>query len=167
MSAQKQPRAWTKALAKRQNHRIGAWILWSGRKRNLTRAKTSKPSERLSERSSSAIVPKARFLLTARITSSRTMKLKIQRTKHKRCAPSVGRSSNCTACALQVTGLESCQCRKAGIQRNHIACALPVRCRFKELMYQTKCPVYQIKHGQLSDYLIEQLKNPSVKMRLA
>ncbi len=69
--------------------------------------------------------------------------------------------------AKQVTGLESCQCRKARIQRNHIACALLVWCRFKELMYETKRTVYQIKHGQLSDYLIAQLKNPSVKMRLA
>ena len=69
--------------------------------------------------------------------------------------------------AKQVTGLESCQCRKQRIQRNHIACALLVWCRFKELMYQTKRTVYQIKFGQLSDYLIEQLKNPSVKMRLA
>ena len=69
--------------------------------------------------------------------------------------------------AKQVTGLESCQCRKARIQRNHIACALLVWCRFKELMYQTKRTVYQIKFGQLSDYLIQQLKNPSVKMRLA
>lgn len=67
----------------------------------------------------------------------------------------------------QATGLESCQCRKQRIQRNHIACALPVWCRFKELMYETKRTVYQIKFGQLSDYLIEQLKNPSVKMRLA
>lgn len=67
----------------------------------------------------------------------------------------------------QVTGLESCQCRKQRIQRNHIACALLVWCRFKELMYETKRTVDQIKNGQLSDYLIEQLKNPSVKMRLA
>lgn len=67
----------------------------------------------------------------------------------------------------QVTGLESCQCRKQRIQRNHIACALLVWCRFKELMYETKRTVYEIKFGQLSDYLIQQLKNPSVKMRLA
>ena len=69
--------------------------------------------------------------------------------------------------AKQVTGLETCQCRKARIQRNHIACALLVWCRFKELMYETKRTVYQIKFGQLSDYLIQQLKNPSVEMRLA
>jgi hypothetical protein len=67
----------------------------------------------------------------------------------------------------QVTGLESCQCRKQRIQRNHIACALLVWCRFKELMYETGKTVYQLKFGQLSDYLIQQLKNPSVKMQLA
>ncbi len=67
----------------------------------------------------------------------------------------------------QTTGLERNQCRKQRIRRNHIACALLVWCRFKELMYETKRTVYQIKFGRLSDYLIQQLKNPSVKMRLA
>jgi hypothetical protein len=67
----------------------------------------------------------------------------------------------------QTTGLERCQCRKARIQRNHIACAMLVWCRFKELAYKTGRTVYQIKFGQLSDYLIEQLKSPSVKMALA
>jgi DDE family transposase len=67
----------------------------------------------------------------------------------------------------QVTGLERCQCRKARIQRNHIACAMLVWCRFKELAYETGKTVYQIKFGQLSDYLIGQLKSPSVKMALA
>jgi hypothetical protein len=67
----------------------------------------------------------------------------------------------------QVTGLERCQCRVARIQRNHIACALLVWCRFKELAYKTGGTVYQIKFDQLSDYLIQQLKSPSVKMALA
>ena len=69
--------------------------------------------------------------------------------------------------AKQVTGLESCQCRKQRIQRNHIACAMLVWCRFKELMYETQQTVYQIKRGQWSDYLRQQLKNPSVVMHLA
>lgn len=69
--------------------------------------------------------------------------------------------------AKQTTGLERSQCRKQRIQRNHIACAFLVWCRFKELMYETGKTVYQIKFGQLSDYLIQQLKSPSVKMRLA
>ena len=33
--------------------------------------------------------------------------------------------------AKQTTGLESCQCRKARIQRNHIACAFLVWARLK------------------------------------
>ncbi len=69
--------------------------------------------------------------------------------------------------AKQITGLESCQCRKARIQRNHIACSLLVWLRLKELAYQSKRTVYQIKYGQLSEYLIQQLKSPSVKMALA
>lgn len=69
--------------------------------------------------------------------------------------------------AKQITGLESCQCRKARIQRNHIACALLVWLRLKELAYETKRTVYQIKYGQLSEYLIQQLKSPMVKMILA
>ena len=67
----------------------------------------------------------------------------------------------------QTTGLERCQCRKGRIQRNHIACALLVWCRFKELAYKTGRTVYQIKFGQLKDYLIQQLKSPSVKMAFA
>ena len=67
----------------------------------------------------------------------------------------------------QVTGLEGCQCRTSRIQRNLMACAMLVWCRFKELAYETGRTVYQIKFGQLSNYLIEQLKSPSVKMALA
>ncbi len=67
----------------------------------------------------------------------------------------------------QVTGMERCQCRIARIQRNHMACAMLVWCRFKELAYETGRTVYQIKFGQLSEYLIQQLKSPSVKMALA
>ena len=69
--------------------------------------------------------------------------------------------------AKQITGLERCQCRKSRIQRNHIACALLVWCRFKELAYETGRTVYQIKFGQLSEYLIQQLKSPSVRMAFA
>ena len=67
----------------------------------------------------------------------------------------------------QVTGLERCQCRKARIQRNHIGCAFLVWVRLNELAAQTGRTVYQLKHGLLDDYLIHQLKNPSLKMRFA
>ncbi len=69
--------------------------------------------------------------------------------------------------AKQLTGLEDCQCRKARIQRNHIACSLLVWVRLKSLAYQTQQTVYHIKHGLLHDYLVHQLKYPSVKMVLA
>jgi len=69
--------------------------------------------------------------------------------------------------AKQLTGLEDCQCRKARIQRNHIACALLVWCRLKALAYQTGQTVYQLKYGLLHDYLVAQLKNPSIMMVLA
>jgi hypothetical protein len=67
----------------------------------------------------------------------------------------------------QLTGVEACQCRKARIQRNHIACALLVWTRLKALANQGSRTIYQVKHGMLSDYLIEQLKHPSVQMSLA
>lgn len=67
----------------------------------------------------------------------------------------------------QLTGLEACQCRKARIQRNHIGCAMLVWSQLKMIAYQSCQTVYQIKHGLLSDYLIQQLKNPSVVMTLA
>ena len=67
----------------------------------------------------------------------------------------------------QVTGLERCQCRQARIQRHHIGCALLVWVRLKALAAQTGRTVYQLKHGLLDDYLIQQLRNPSLRMVLA
>jgi hypothetical protein len=67
----------------------------------------------------------------------------------------------------QVTGLERCQCRKARMQRNHIGCALLVWVRLKELAAQPGRTVYQLKHGLLDDDLIQQLRNPSLRMVLA
>ncbi|MBD2196459.1 MULTISPECIES: IS701 family transposase [Calothrix] len=66
----------------------------------------------------------------------------------------------------QLTGIESCQCRKARLQRNHIACAMLVWVRLKNLAYKTGQTVYQIKHNLLSNYLIQQLKRPSIPMCL-
>jgi hypothetical protein len=69
--------------------------------------------------------------------------------------------------AKQVTGIEACQCRKARIQRNHVACALLVWVRLTELATQTGRSIYQLKHGLLDDYLSQQLRDPSLKMTLA
>ena len=67
----------------------------------------------------------------------------------------------------QVTGLERCQCRNARIQRNHIGCAFLVWVRLTALAAQTGRTVYQLKHSLLDDYLVQQLRNPSLKMVLA
>ncbi|MDZ8264729.1 transposase [Nostoc sp. ChiQUE01b] len=67
----------------------------------------------------------------------------------------------------QLTGIESCQCRKGRIQRNHIACAILVWLRLKDLAYKTGQTIYQIKHGLLSNYLVQQLKRPDVPMFIA
>jgi hypothetical protein len=69
--------------------------------------------------------------------------------------------------AKQTTGLESCQCRKARLQRNHIGCAFLVWARLKHLAAETGRTVYQLKHGLLDDYLMQQLKNPSLRMAFA
>lgn len=67
----------------------------------------------------------------------------------------------------QLTGLEGCQCRKARIVRNHIACAILVWIRLKQVAHETKKTVYQLKHGLLSDYLRQQLKSPAIQMTFA
>lgn len=67
----------------------------------------------------------------------------------------------------QLTGLEGCQCRKARIVRNHIACAILVWVRLKQVAHETKRTVYQVKHGLLSDYMRQQLKSPAISMVLA
>ena len=67
----------------------------------------------------------------------------------------------------QVTGLESCQCRKARIVRNHIGCAILVWIRLKHVATETQQTIYQVKHNLLSDYLRQQLIAPSIKMTLA
>ena len=66
----------------------------------------------------------------------------------------------------QITGIEACQCRKARIQRNHIACAVLVWNFLKQTANLCSQTVYQLKQGWLSGYLIEQLKCPSFPMHL-
>jgi hypothetical protein len=70
--------------------------------------------------------------------------------------------------AKQLTGIEECQCRSGRIQRNHVACALLVWSRLKSLAsIRVGRPFTEIKRGLLHDYLVQQLKNPSVEMVLA
>lgn len=69
--------------------------------------------------------------------------------------------------AKQLTGIERCQCRKARIQRNHIACAILVWVRLAAVAKKTGQTLYRLKHGLLDDFLRQQLKNPTIAMRLA
>ena len=67
----------------------------------------------------------------------------------------------------QVTGVEKCQCRKARIQRNHIACAVLVWVRLTAIARKAGTTIYAIKQGLLSDYLRRELRSPSVSMAFA
>jgi len=67
----------------------------------------------------------------------------------------------------QLTGLEGCQCRLVRIVRNHIACAMLVWVRLKHLAALANQTVYRLKYGLLDDYMIQQLRNPSLPMTLA
>ena len=53
----------------------------------------------------------------------------------------------------QLTGVEKCQCRKARIQKNHIACAVLVWMRLTALARKACATVYKRKHNMLSGYL--------------
>ncbi len=79
--------------------------------------------------------------------------------------PSVGRLSNCIGKLNKQPDWREANVANKEFNESHIACALLFWCRFKELRYETEKTVYQIKFGQLSDYLIKQLKNPSVKIK--
>jgi hypothetical protein len=67
----------------------------------------------------------------------------------------------------QTTGIEGCQCRLARIQRNHIACAILVWIRLKQVAQATGETLYQLKHGLLDDYMRSQLRSPAIKMQFA
>ena len=67
----------------------------------------------------------------------------------------------------QLTGLEGCQCRQARIVRNHIGCAMLVWVRLKQVAQTTQQTIYQVKHSLLDDYLRQQLRSPTIQMRLA
>ena len=48
--------------------------------------------------------------------------------------------------------------------KRHLLKDILVMARLKSLAYKTGQTIYQIKHGLLSNYLIEQLKRPDVSM---
>ncbi|MGI9174975.1 MAG: IS701 family transposase [Rhodothermales bacterium] len=67
----------------------------------------------------------------------------------------------------QTTGIARCQCRTERIQRNHIGCALLVWVRLKAVAHDLSTTVYALKRDLLSDYMVQQLQTPSIKMTLA
>jgi hypothetical protein len=67
----------------------------------------------------------------------------------------------------QTTGIEGCQCRLARIQRNHIACAILVWVRLKQVAQDTASTLYQLKQGLLDDYMRFQLRSPAIQMQFA
>ena len=66
----------------------------------------------------------------------------------------------------QLTGLGFCQCRLRIIQKNHIACAMLVWNFLKRFASKIGKSIYQVKHGLLSKYLTDELKHPSIKMKV-
>jgi hypothetical protein len=67
----------------------------------------------------------------------------------------------------QLTGIEKCQCRRARIQRNHIAYAVLVWVRLTSLARKASATVYQLKRSLLSDYLRQELRSPLIFMAFA
>lgn len=62
----------------------------------------------------------------------------------------------------QLTGAEKCQCRKARSQRNHLACCYHAWVSLKVRAKQLHTTIYQVKRGQLSNYLVNQLHYPTI-----
>jgi hypothetical protein len=67
----------------------------------------------------------------------------------------------------QTTGIEGCQCRLARMQRNHIACAILVWVRLKQVADQAASTLYALKRGLLDDYMRSQLRSPALTMAFA
>ena len=67
----------------------------------------------------------------------------------------------------QVTGVERCQCRKARIQRNHIACAFLVWIHLNKVARQTGETIYRLKRKLLDNYMMHELRSPAIRMAFA
>lgn len=66
----------------------------------------------------------------------------------------------------QFTGIESCQCRKAKIQKNHIGSAMLVWARLKNLAYQTGQNAYALYKSQFDDMITKLLEKPIIQMTI-
>ena len=64
----------------------------------------------------------------------------------------------------QTLGIEKCQCRLARAQKNHIGCVILVWSHLTNLARKTRTNIYAVKTKLLSNYMKEELRNPSVRM---
>ena len=67
----------------------------------------------------------------------------------------------------QLTGIESCQCRKREIQRNHIGCAMLVWAKLTEIAQRTGQTLYKLKHSLLDGYMAQALAKPALPLTFA
>jgi hypothetical protein len=63
----------------------------------------------------------------------------------------------------QLTGSERCQCRKARSQRNHLACCYQAWVALQVKAREVKQTIYQLRTGLFSQYLTQQLANPTIQ----
>ncbi len=63
----------------------------------------------------------------------------------------------------QLTGSEKCQCRKARSQRNHLACCYHAWVSLKVQANALNKTVYRVRTDLFSDYLRNELRNPTIK----
>lgn len=63
----------------------------------------------------------------------------------------------------QLVGTEKCQCRKARSQRNHLACCYQAWLTLKVRAKQAAQTLYEVKANLLRDYLIAELRKPTIR----
>jgi len=63
----------------------------------------------------------------------------------------------------QLTGSEKCQCRKARSQRNHLACCYHAWVSLKVQAKAFNKTIYRVHTDLFSDYLRNELRNPTIK----
>jgi len=63
----------------------------------------------------------------------------------------------------QLTGIEKCQCQNEWAQRNHIACCYHAWLALKVYATKLKKTLYRAQHELLSQYLINELKQPHIR----
>ena len=64
----------------------------------------------------------------------------------------------------QMLGMEKCQCRKSRAQKNHIGCAILAWHCLTKVARKLKTNIYAIKNSLLSEYMKEELRNPSIPL---